>query len=252
MQNHINRFSHVVANYQKYRPHYPQQIVTLLINECGLTADSKIADIGSGTGFLTQLFLANGNTVYAIEPNDEMRQVAEQNFAKQSKFHSIAATAENTSLPNDSVDIVTAATAFHWFDAQASKQEFKRILTQPGFVCLVWNIRDIEHSQFMVAYETLIQDYCLEYKGSKAEQFNHTVTGFFEPYVMHTQSFPNEQVFDWEGLQGRLLSTSYCLPTDHPKFSEMLAALKRIFERYQVNNNIRFLYQTKVYYGQLK
>lgn len=246
------RFTQTVENYQKYRPGYPHEILIPLREQCGLNKESIIADIGSGTGFLTKLFLENDNEVYGVEPNVAMRAMAEENLKDFKKFHSIAATAEKTTLADNSIDCIVAGTAFHWFDATAAQKEFKRILKSPGYVALIWNVRAVEKSQVMADYETLIEDYARDYKNTGAEKFDKTaVEGFFSPYQMHYYSIANKQIFDWEGLQGRLLSSSYSLRSDDAKYSEMIAALKRIFDRHQVNNQIEFVYEAKMYFGQL-
>lgn len=141
MTDPTQRFSSRVENYSRYRPSYPRQVLELLFEECGLTAASIIADIGSGTGIMTRLFLENGNQVFAVEPNREMRQEAEWNLASYSHFVSVDATAEATTLRAGSVDFVVAAQAFHWFDREKVRPEFVRILKPEGWVVLVWNDR---------------------------------------------------------------------------------------------------------------
>ena len=135
------RFTNRVANYARYRPGYPPAVLTCLRDECGLSPGSTVADVGSGTGILTELFLANGNHVYAVEPNEAMRQAAELSLAHYPGFTSVDGRAEATTLADDSVDFVTAGQAFHWFDAAASRVEFNRILRPGGYTALVWNAR---------------------------------------------------------------------------------------------------------------
>ena len=135
------RFSDRVEMYVKYRPHYPTAVLACLQEECGLTETAVIADIGSGTGILTKLFLDNGNRVYGVEPNDEMREAAESYLADYAKFVSVNGRSEATTLPDHSVEFITAGQAFHWFQWQETKAEFKRILKPNGIVALVWNER---------------------------------------------------------------------------------------------------------------
>src|SRR5215469_5965610 len=126
------RFSNRVENYTKYRPSYPkEEMLVLLSGECGLTSASVIADVGSGTGIMTRIFLENGNQVFAVEPNPEMRHAAEQVLAAYPRFVSVPATAEATTLPAETADFVVAAQAFHWFDRERVRREFVRIL-KPG------------------------------------------------------------------------------------------------------------------------
>lgn len=252
MSNNENRFTKTVVNYEAYRPHYPQEVLEVLINECSLKNSDIIADIGSGTGILSELLLSNGNIVYGVEPNSAMRQVAETKFQKNSRFHSINGSAENTTLESHSIDLITAGTAFHWFDPLEAKIEFKRVLNKKGWVLLVWNVRDVSSSPLVSDYEDLLLTYCHSYKDSKAQAFDKTaVKGFFEPNEMIIKSFPTHQMFDWQGLKGRLLSSSYCLDPVDPLYGAMIAALKKIYARYQKNEYVEFRYETRLIYGQL-
>ncbi len=253
VSNNINRFTETVENYVKYRPSYPAEIYPFLVQHCGLTQEKMIADIGSGTGFLSKLFLDHGHIVYGVEPNRAMRTAGEQYLSQYPKFHSIDGQAEATTLDNQSVDWVTAGTAFHWFDPEKSKIEFKRILKSPGFVLLIWNIRNKQQSPLLQDYESLLLTFCKEYQNSPAQKFNQTVAeDFFKPYSMKMASFPNKQQFDWEGFKGRLLSTSYSLREPDPQYEKMIQGLHKIFERHQQQGMVELLYETKLYYGQMK
>lgn len=247
------RFTQTVEDYIKYRPSYPPEVLQLLIDECGLTKDTLVADIGSGTGLLSKLLLDHGNVVYGVEPNAAMRQAAANYLKSYTNFHSIDGTAEQSTLPNESVDLITVGTAFHWFDAGKAKIEFQRILKSPGWVLLVWNVRAIEKSALIREYEELIIQFGKDYRNSRAEEFDKTVIeDFFYPYAMNTKSFGNVQIFDWTGFQGRLLSASYSLRPGDLGYPEMIEALKVIFDRHQQRGVIEFRYDTKVYYGQLR
>jgi len=251
MASPTERFTETVENYIKYRPSYPAEVIQVLIKECGMTEKSIIADIGSGTGILSKLLLEQRSTVYGIEPNQAMRNAAEKYLKEYPNFISINGAAEATRLKDCSVNIITAATAFHWFNAEKSRVEFKRILKTSGWLMLVWNVRDTE-SKIMRDYENLILRYGKDYRNSKAKEFDTTATeNFFKPYKMKTASFKNMQQFDWEGLKGRQLSASHSLREGDTEYDDMLKELKIIFERYQKNGKVEFLYNTKLYYGQL-
>lgn len=253
MKNSTKRFSKTVQDYIKYRPSYPKEVLDVMVQECGLTKKSIIADVGSGTGFLSKLFLDNGNKVYGIEPNQEMREAAEAYLIDYSNFFSLNGAAEATELPDSSVDFVMAGTAFHWFDIPKSKIEFKRILKSPGTVLLVWNVRNTEQSNLMDDYEKLITHYGTDYQESNAKKFDKfALDGFFDSGKMNTSEFKNSQRFDWTGTQGRLLSTSYCPRPGDKNYNEIMASLKKIFDKYQVDGMVEFLYTTKLYYGYLK
>ena len=210
-----------------------------------------IADIGSGTGILSRLFLEHGNRVLGIEPNREMREAAERALAGYPSFTSVDATAEATTLPDSSVDFVTAGQAFHWFDPDAAKAEFSRILRPPGCVVLVWNERRTE-SPFMREYEQLLRELGTDY----AEVTHRNVggarlAGFFAPNAYRLLRFDNRQVFDYESLVGRLLSSSFAPQPGDPRHERMLKRLREIFDRHETGGKVSFDYDTKLYFGRL-
>jgi SAM-dependent methyltransferase len=161
--NATTRFSDRVADYIKYRPHYPVEIIDLLAANCGLTPESVIADIGCGTGFLAELFLENGNPVIGVEPNREMREAGEAYLADYGRFTSLDGTAEATKLPGHAMDFVLAGQAFHWFDREKTRAEFQRVLKDDGFAVLVWNDRRVDATPFLRDYEELLQTYATDY-----------------------------------------------------------------------------------------
>jgi SAM-dependent methyltransferase len=127
------RFSGRAEGYAKYRPGYPGEVLGLLEERCGFDRVWIVADVGSGTGNLARLFLENGNAVYGVEPNEEMRGAGERALASYERFVSLAGTAEATTLPDGSVDLVSAGQAFHWFDRERTREEFRRILKPGGW-----------------------------------------------------------------------------------------------------------------------
>lgn len=252
MLNSTQRFTSRVANYIKYRPGYPAAILDPLKKECRFTSASVIADIGSGTGILTELFLKNGNPVFGVEPNREMREAAERLLNNYPAFQSVSGTAEATTLLDNTIDVITAGQAFHWFDRDGAHQEFLRILKPGGWVALIWNDRNITSRPFFKAYEDLLLAYGTDYEAVGHKHADADAIGsFFGPGGFKQASFPNQQVFDFEGLKGRLLSSSYAPEAGHPKHAPMLDALAAIFREHQANEQVTFEYDTTVYYGRL-
>jgi len=246
------RFSNRVEYYVKYRPHYPHAIVNLMCWEMGLTSDSLIADVGAGTGFLSELFLTHKNLIFAVEPNREMRAAAEVAFGHHPMFRSIDGTAENTTLVDHSVDFITAGQAFHWFDADRAKVEFVRILKPGGQALFTWNWRDTNSTPFARAYEAFCQEISEEYKQLKdLAAIESSLKAFFSPHGCQRRSFRNAQMLDFEGFKGRVLSSSYTPMPGHPKYEGMIAELRCLFDRYHVEGRIRIDYDTRVYYGRL-
>jgi SAM-dependent methyltransferase len=210
-----------------------------------------IADIGSGTGISTSLFLQNGNPVFAVEPNDEMRAAAERWLQADLHFHSVAGRAEATTLPDASVDFIVAAQACHWFDLEKARAEFSRMLRPGGRVVLLWNRRLKDTTPFLRDYEALLQTYATDYVDVQHERITSAVLeGFFAP-GFQLQALPNEQDFDYEALEGRLLSSSYAPGSSDPRHGPMLAALHGVFHRHEFNGRVRFDYETQVYFGRV-
>jgi SAM-dependent methyltransferase len=248
--NPTTRFSSRVDNYVRYRPGYPAEMIDLLRSECGLTKDSIIADIGSGTGKLSELFLKAGCEVFGVEPNKEMREAGERmDFLN---FTSVNGTAEATTLPNHGVDFITAGQAFHWFDHNACRAEFLRILKPGGWLVIVWNDRRGDATPFLEDYENLMLEFGTDYKEANHRRTDkpEVIENFFGN-PPHFKSFYNVQYFDFEGLKGRVLSSSYAPEAGQPKHEEMLAALRRVFDARQKNGLVAFEYDTHVYFGRL-
>ena len=246
------RFSTRVADYVKYRPGYPGNVLRLLEDECGLTTGAVVADVGSGTGLLSELFLRNGNRVYGVEPNREMREAGENLLASYTNFVSVDGRAEATTLDDASVDFVTAGQAFHWFDPPRARHEFLRILRPGGWVVLVWNDRRTGGTPFLEEYERLLVRYGTDYKavsGKYAEE--SMLAALFGPSQMLTKTFDNEQVFDFEGLRGRLTSSSFTPEPGHPDFDPMMRELEALFRRHERGGRVVVTYDTKVFYGRL-
>jgi SAM-dependent methyltransferase len=243
------RFSNRVEDYARYRPHYPASVIGCLQTNCQLLETSVIADVGSGTGILTELFLRQGNPVLAVEPNRQMREAGERLLHGYPRFQSIAGRAEETTLPDQSVDFVTAGQAFHWFDRDKAKAEFARILKARGWVVLIWNERRAASSLFAEAYENLLRDYATDYEKIDHRQLTEEIIGQFYGDRFGLASFEHSQRFDFAGVKGRLLSSSYAPDATHPRHTAMIAELRRIFETHQAKNEIVFDYETKVYYG---
>ncbi|MEM9025461.1 MAG: class I SAM-dependent methyltransferase [Verrucomicrobiota bacterium] len=249
--DNTSRFSDRVENYIKYRPSYPSAVVDFLKNTNRLKRGAVIADIGSGTGKLSEVFLEQGFPVIGVEPNREMRQAAESLLSEYSKFESMDGTAETTRLPRDSCDLIICGQAFHWFDIPQTRKEWQRILAPSGWVVLIWNERDV-NSAFLADYEKFLDFHARSYA-----EVNHrniedtTLERFFHPNSMELEEFSNDQLFDFPALLGRYLSSSYAYSSSEPEFETAVHALRSLFEIHQTNDRVRFDYRTRIYTGQL-
>ena len=246
------RFTSRVENYARYRPGYPAGVVESMREKCGLTPASIVADIGSGTGILSELFLRNGNTVYGVEPDREMRLAGERLLHCRAGFRSVAGRAEATTLAAGSVDFIVAGQAFHWFDQDRARAEFLRILRPSGWVMLVWNERDTRRTPFLMDYERVLRRHAIDYEqvGRRRVQARR-LDGFYGESGFWTREFHHRQTFDHDGLVGRVLSASYAPEPGHPAYLPMLAELERLFQNHQVDGAVAFDYTTNMYCGRL-
>jgi SAM-dependent methyltransferase len=245
------RFSSRVDNYVRYRPGYPTEVLELLKSECGLGHNSVVADIAFGTGIFTRLLLGNGNRVFGVEPNDEMRRAGENFLQQYPRFTSIAGTAEATTLSDRCFDVVTTAQAAHWFDREKARHEFIRILKPGGWTVLLWNERRTDSTAFLRDYEQLLLTYGTDYQVVRHERTTDEIAEFFTPSPFRSRAFDMFQGVDYSGLEGRLLSSSYTPTPDQANYAPMLRELRRIFDAHQISGHVSLEYNTLVYYGQL-
>jgi SAM-dependent methyltransferase len=246
------RFSDRVADYVRYRPGYPPELLECLRRNCVLRPQWVVADVGSGTGLLAKVFLENGNRVFGVEPNAAMRAAGDEFLRGFDQFTSQEGRAEATGLPVHSVNLITAGQAFHWFDRQRTRTEFERILKPGGWVVLVWNER-LTSTPFLADYEQLLHRYSPDYPKVDHRNVEEAALGeFFHPGRLRQDTFFMRQQFDWEGVRGRWLSSSYVPAAGQPGHDEMRGELKTIFSRYQQDGLVDWEYKTRVYYGRLE
>ncbi|MBP1990284.1 class I SAM-dependent methyltransferase [Paenibacillus eucommiae] len=247
------RFSDRVDNYVKYRPDYPKEMIDFLYEDLGFSASSTVVDMGSGTGIFSKLLLDRGSRVIAVEPNLEMRSAAEAQLEGHNHFTSVAGTAEGAPLESQSADFVVAAQAFHWFDRGLAKLEFSRILKPYGKVVLIWNNRQADQSAFNQAYENILLKYGKDYT-----QVRHTnlheddFKEFFQNGAYTKKTFAHQQRFDFDGLKGRLLSSSYIPLPGEWNHEAMLEELQTVFNQFNENGIVTFHYDTDIYFGEFK
>lgn len=251
MTSTVERFSNRVENYVKYRPSYPKEVLEFFRDELNLTENSVIADIGSGTGISSKIFLENGNRVFGVEPNAAMRHAAEEFLREFPNFKSVDGTAENTNLLDNSVDFIIAAQAFHWFDVTETPREFRRILRENGYVALIWNERQLDTTAFLRDYENLLKKYGTDYE--KVRHDNLDKKNFEESFQSEfsVKTFLNAQTVDFAGLKGRILSSSYMPSETDAAFEPMIAELRRLFDNHAEQGKIQILYNTNIFYTRL-
>jgi SAM-dependent methyltransferase len=250
--NPTGRFSGREGDYSKYRPSYPEALFADL-DRLVWTPRSTVADIGAGTGLFTRLVAPRVGHVIAVEPNAAMAAQGRAQSSGLSNLSWEAGTAEATGLPEASVDVLTCAQAFHWFDQTATAREWRRILRNEGQAVLVWNERDEEAAPLHGEYNELVIRWCPDYL--KVNHSNVTpghIADFFAPFPVERRVYPYPQRFDLEGLQGRLRSASYCPALGQPGHRELMDGLAVLFDRYrQADGLVDFRYRTVAWIGRL-
>jgi len=248
--NNTERFSDRVDNYQKFRPSYTDETINYIIGNFGLSKDSVIADIGSGTGIFTEKLLANFKFVYAVEPNQEMRIAAYKRLSSFKSYKSINGTSEVTTLNAKSLNGITVAQAFHWFNIEKTREEFRRVLKDEAFVFLIWNNR-ISNTPFLRAYEEILVDKIPEYTVVNHKNISEDIIKSFLIRDYSKVVFQNNQVFDLEGVLGRLSSSSYTPKENTKEYGIIKELIVKAFEQYSENGAISFNYNTEIYSGKI-
>jgi len=246
------RFSDRVDDYVRYRPDYPVALLEWLQRELGVDRSWLLADIGAGTGISSKMFLDAGYRVAAVEPNAPMRAAAEQWLHTYDGFHAVDGTANATGLADASVDLVTVAQAFHWFDEEATRREFARILRPRGLAAIWWNSRRLTGTRFLEGYEALLKTYGTDYT-CVAERYADDVRmrAWFGDGYRGSASFEHGQRLDFEALWGRLMSSSYAPQAGHPKHEPMLHALRELFDACAEHGTVSFDYDTRIFAGHM-
>jgi SAM-dependent methyltransferase len=250
--NSTHRFSDRVENYILSRPSYPPQVLETLRQECGLTPTSVVADVACGTGIFTRLLLENGNRVFGVEPNLDMREAANRLLASDPNFAGATdGVAEATSLPDRSVQFVTAAQAAHWFNLPEARREFVRILKPGGWIVLIWNQRLTDSTPFLRGYERLLKTFATDYEKVRHEHTTDGIASFFAPEPYRLREFPMHQDFTYDALERRLLSSSYVPLEGHGNYTPMITELRNLFAAHQAEGHVRLDYTTRMYYAQV-
>ncbi len=252
MSNSTTRFSDRVAHYIQYRPTYPISLLKFMEEELGIQKETILADIGSGTGILTELLLQQTKTVYAVEPNTAMREAAEQQLKQYNNFISVAGTAENTTLDPQSIDAITVAQAFHWFDIPKTITEFKRITKDKALLMLIWN-RRLSNTPFLALYEQALQKYGTDYNEINHQKMNdNDFQPCFKDGKYTRNTFDNHQEFSFDSVIGFLNSTSYAPKTDTLAYEKLYNVIREAFEKHAIDGVIRMNYESEIIWGQLK
>ena len=246
------KFTGKASTYERYRPEYPKEFIDYLYSEVGFSKDSVISDIGSGTGILSRQLLDRGSNVICVEPNENMRQTAEKSLSSYNNFTSMDGSAEKTNVSDRSVDFITVAQAFHWFDAEKFKLECQRILKPYGKVILVWNSR-VYDSQLVIENAQICRRLCPNFKGfSGGQQEDPEVfSSFFKKGVCEHRKFQNDLKFDMDSFIGRNLSSSYAPKKGDVNYQKFIDEITELFNKYSVNGVLVLPNVTRSYVGEV-
>ena len=246
--SNTQKFTGRAKNYTEARPSYAEQLIDYLYNNY-ITVNSVVADIGCGTGKFTKQLLDRGNIVYGVEPNEDMRDIAAKELASYRSFSIVNGTSSKTGLNDTSVDFITVAQAFHWFDNAEFYTECKRILKSEGNIALIWNTRDMT-SPFNQESYNIYKKYCPKFKGFGGGISDDTdkINDFFKNKYDY-QIFDNPLTFNKEKFIKRSLSASYSLTECDKEYNAYIAELSVLFDRYADNNAVMMSNKTIAYIG---
>ena len=249
--DNTQRFSDLANDYTIGRPAYANTFIESLYSQYGFSEKSVIADIGSGTGKFAKQLLDRGSLVYCIEPNDDMRKIAIEELGKYKSFHAVDGTATATKLDEKSVDYITTAQAFHWFDVALFQKECRRILRDNGRVLLIWNMRDMSSEINQVSFG-IYSKYCPNFKGfgGGIQKDDIRIKQFFESGYEYVE-FDNPLYYDKNKFISRSLSGSYSLKNGDKHYCEYLDALSALFEKYSRDNVLIMANKTVAYIGRM-
>ncbi len=244
------RFTNRVDDYIRFRPGYPPELIAWLRDTIALAPEWTVADVGSGTGLLSQRFLENGNAVFGVEPNASMRAAAERLFADNARFTSIDGSAEATTLSDASVELVAAAQAFHWFDPAAARREWRRISRPGGFALVVFNTRRIDATPFMRDYEHYLLDHAVDYAGvNHLNDLPERLHTLFDGYREWRHAFTLRHRY--EDVRGLSMSSSYVPAPGRPTHDVFFDGLRKLFDAHAEKGVVEFPYTTEAYVGTL-
>jgi GrpB-like predicted nucleotidyltransferase (UPF0157 family)/ubiquinone/menaquinone biosynthesis C-methylase UbiE len=243
------KFTGRAEAYKNARPNYAPALLGWLKEKYALGPGKVVADMGSGTGIFTQALLSTGATVYAVEPNSEMRAVAEDQFRSFPNFISVPRPAEATSLPEHTFDLITAAQAFHWFDSQRFNHEADRLLKPMGEAALIWNMK-VESTPFCQVYAETLRQYCPAFKGFGGgikERLEEVEAFFASP--PETKNFDHPLIDDRTTFLTGVASSSYALKSHEPGYDAFQQALNALFDRFAENSLLTIANQSLLFAG---
>ncbi|MDH3222381.1 MAG: class I SAM-dependent methyltransferase [Gemmatimonadota bacterium] len=240
------RFSQRAEPYDRGRPGYPAELYTWYRARFRLQAESVVADVGAGTGLHTEGLAGIVGRVWAVEPNDRMRDQARERFRGATSVRVSPGSAEHMGLPDASVDLVTAAQAFHWFQPPSFAREVRRVLRRPDSWCLVWNVRNPAGNAFTAGYEEILHRFGNGYAAIRESWGDPDRIAEFYGGDVDRRVLPNRQAFDFDGVEANMASSSYMPSVGAEGWDPARAALDALFRRESHGGLIELAYETLV------
>jgi ubiquinone/menaquinone biosynthesis C-methylase UbiE len=248
-------FSKKAESYARYRWDYPAEAIETIVEVTGISRESVLADIGAGTGILTKVFLKRAGRVYAIEPNPEMRALAVSQWGGFPSFQAVDALADATTLPDQSIDVITVGQAIHWFPPESFQKECMRILKPGGWLAIF-------------RYSSMNEGLSLEDKGLLSEIFTEKngysatrpgdlpeqkpMSFYFRGEHFTKQDFYRTHQESWEEFLGALHSVSNAPDPNHPAFENFVFAAKRFFDQASRGGQLETKQHTELFLGQIQ
>lgn len=246
------RFTGRARSYARFRSSYPREVVETLCATSGWAPSARVADVGAGTGIFTGLLLDVGLTVYAVEPNAAMRQEAARAHRHRSGFHLVAGSAEQTTLVAGSVDGITCAQSFHWFDLGRTVPEFTRILRPGGVVGLIWRepraAGNEFHSGFQAALRAYGQDGVHPVPANGAEEsVPQALSRVFDGARVDEYRYESRQELTLADLTGMVDSLSYTPPPGSPAYADLTAEIETLFAANSTEGVVQLSYDIMLF-----
>lgn len=248
LSDSTKRFSDRVEAYLAGRPRYPSELVAYLEVAGALPPNGLVADVGVGTGLSAEPFLAAGRHVIGVEPNAPMRAASVEYLAQYPKYSARDGTAEATGLDNGSIDLVIAGQAFHWFEPGSFRTESLRVLRPGGWAALIWNDRDLTGTPFLAGYEALLLEYGNDYRAIRYKhQGTDAIPTYFGGRAPTTKEFHHQRNMDWAMVSALAGSASYLPAPGQPRHTELVAALRALFDANAANGTNEMRYTCRVH-----
>ncbi len=246
--NAVDRFSERAIPYAQCRWDYAEEAIQALVTACGLSAESIIADIGSGTGMVARHFVDRVRTVFAVEPNADMRNGATPALQAHQSYRSVNGLADATTLPDQSVVMITVGRALHWFPPESTRVEFCRILEPRGWLAIL-SVPCTDAALLDSMDGVRLEENGWDFAADKERMNLVPLSFYFGHDGFRKLSVAGSVREPWEAFLGRWCSVSAAPGPDHPLRPKFERALRDVFERHAADDVLHISNATEVAFG---